>query len=212
MSVCRNGGTARTCATVTARARQARYYGGMNGINIRIERARSSYDFRADPAKPDGFDNNWKNNSRDWLIVLDGRTELARFRCQSVANYCFGENATADTVAHGDTVAPGEFELRLFVEPRNFHGEIHAITRTRDLDGQWIGRDAMQTTAGGFQNGRWLVHDRWSAARGCDTNYAWSAGCFILSSADLESLNRILHACKFSPGDTIPGEVIELDI
>lgn len=185
--------------------------GTINTMNIRIERARSSYDFRADPSKPDGFGNNWKNNSKDWLVLRDGGTELARFRCQSVANYCFGANATADTVAHGDTVAPGSFELRLFADPRRFHGEIHAITRTRDLDGQWIGRDAMQTTAGGYQNGRWLVHDRWSEAQGGDTNYAWSAGCFILSSGDLESLNTLLRACRCRPGDVIPGEVIELD-
>ncbi|MDE5899335.1 MAG: hypothetical protein K2H09_08760 [Treponemataceae bacterium] len=184
----------------------------MSTIKIVIERAKSSYDFRADPARPDGFDNNYKNNSKDWLVLCDGGTELARFRCQSVANYCFGANATADTVAHGDTVAPGEFELRLFVEPRNFHGEIHAITRTRDLDGQWIGRDAMQTTAGGYQNGRWLVHDRWSAAQGGDTAYAWSAGCFILSSDDLAALNTLLHAYKFSPGDIVSGEVVEIDL
>lgn len=168
-----------------------------------------SYDYKADQAEPDSFENNWKNNSLDWLVLKENGHELLRVRCQTVANYCFGDMATADTAAHGDTVAPGAFTVRCFVEPRGFHGEIHAITRTRDLDGQWIDREAMQTTGKGFQNGRWLIHDRFSFRTNRDTNHAWSAGCFILSSADLERLNIVLHALKLRPGDEIPGEVIE---
>ena len=178
-----------------------------------VMRSAKSFDFRADPNKPDSFENNWKNNSLDWLILMDdGGHELFRARCQSVANYCFGDMATADTVAHGDTVAAGEFKVKLFVEPRNFHGEIHAITQTKDIDGQWIDRNAMQTTAAGFQNGRWLIHDRFSSKSGKDTNYAWSAGCIILSSSDLEGLNTVLHSLKCQPGDIIPGEIIEMEV
>lgn len=172
-------------------------------------RNKKSYDFRADPAQPDSFENNWKNNSLDWLVLMDGGVELVRVRCQSVANYCFGSQATADTVAHGDTIAPPAFKVRLFAEPRNFHGEIHEIIETVDLDGQEINHQAMQTTVGGYQNGRWLIHDRWSAKQGADTNYAWSAGCFILSSVDLRVLNAVLHGAKMQPGDIVEGEIIE---
>ncbi|MGP1459912.1 MAG: hypothetical protein ACTTKL_11520 [Treponema sp.] len=49
----------------------------------------------------------------------------------------------------------------------------------------------MQTTKDGYQNGRWLIHDRFSFSKGGDTNYAWSAGCFILSSKDLEASNGV---------------------
>lgn len=178
-------------------------------VKIEIIRRLCSYDFKADKSKPDSFENNWKNNSLDWLVLKENENELLRVKCQSVANYCFGAMATADSVAHGDTVAPGFFTVRCFVEPRNFHGEIHAITRTRDLDGQWINHEAMQTTGKGFQNGRWLIHDRFSFKTNSDTNHAWSAGCFILSSADLERLNAVLHALKLQPGDEILGEVIE---
>ncbi len=178
-------------------------------LKLRIERNLKSYDFKSFPDKEDGFENNWKNNSLDWLVLLDDKAELCRFRCQTVANYCFGKNATADTVPYGDTVAPGFFKVRLFAESRNFHGEIHAITETKDLDGEWIDRNAMQTTEGGFQNGRWLIHDRYSEKLGHDTNYAWSAGCFILSSGDLKALNTVLHAYKFKPGDIISGEITE---
>lgn len=179
-------------------------------IKIKIIRKKSSYDFRACPAVPDSFENNWKNNSEDWLLVMDGKAELARFKCQSVANYCFGDMATADTVAHGDTIAPGSFKARLFAEPRNFHGEIHEIIEATDIDGQRINTRAMQTTEEGFQNGRWLIHDKFSKKYGTDTNYAWSAGCIILSSGDLQALNLIFHACKLSPGAIISGEIVEV--
>ena len=178
-------------------------------LNIKILRYKKSYDFKNNPSLPDGFENNWKNNSLDWLVLCDDKGELFRCHCQSVANYCFGENATADTVSYGDTVAPGFFKIRTFAEPRNFHGEIHEIIQTQDIDGQMIDHKAMQITANGFQNGRWLIHDRFSKKLGKDSNYAWSAGCFILSSDDLESLNTLFHAYQLKPGTIIPGKVIE---
>ena len=177
-------------------------------VKLRIERALSSYDFRANPEAPDSFSNNWKNNSRDWLILLDDKAELCRFRCQTVANYCFGKMAPGDSVEHGDTIAPGHFQVRLFAEPRNFHGEIHEIINATDLDGQRIDGHAMQITNDGYQTGRWLIHDRYSKKQGRDTNSAWSAGCFILSSGDLEALNKMLHAYKFMPGEILNGEVV----
>lgn len=183
----------------------------MRRLKIEVWRVMRSYDYKADPSRPDGFDNNWKNNSLDALRLYDADTGETLFEgnAQTVANYCFGDMATADGPPHGDTVAPGGFTLRCFVEPRGFHGEIHAITSAADLDGQRIGRDAMQTTAGGFQNGRWLVHDRFSKRLGRDTNYAWSAGCFILSSTDLERLAAALRGAGARPGDEIEGEVVE---
>ena len=95
--------------------------------------------------------------------------------------------------------------MKCFVPPRTFHGEIHAITKTLDLDGQEIDRNAMQTTKDGFQNGRWLIHDRYSQKLGRDTNYAWSAGCFILSSKDLEAFNRVLKSHGVKAGDAVDG-------
>ncbi|MDR1901637.1 MAG: hypothetical protein LBQ88_05055 [Treponema sp.] len=179
-------------------------------LQFKAERFKTSYDFKRYPDLPDSFENNWKNNSRDWLILLDGNTELRRWKCQTVANYCFGAMATADTIPCGDTVAPGEFTVECFVPPRGFHGEIHAITRTRDIDGQWIDHHAMQTTAGGFQNGRWLIHDRFSVKLGKDSDYAWSAGCFILASQDLAALNQAARSLGVIPGDLIPGMLLEL--
>lgn len=180
-------------------------------LKIKVTRKLKSYDFKANPSKPSSFENNWKNNSLDDFKLLDDNAILYQCKCQSVANYCFGDMATADTVEYGDTIAPGEFTVRLFVEPRNFHGRIHAITQTVDIDGQIIDRNAMQTTADGFQNGRWLIHDRFSFKTNQDTNTAWSAGCIILSSDDLFWLNDVLDKCGCKPNDLIPGEIIEED-
>lgn len=179
-------------------------------LKIIIERKKTSYDFKVNRAAPDSFENNWKNNSQDWLIVKDGKAEIARFKCQSVANYCFGDMATADTVSWGDTVAPGQFKLRLFAEPRNFHGEIHEIIEATDIDGQRINTHSTQKTTKGFQNGRWLIHSRYSTKFAADTKYAWSAGCFILSSGDMATLNKLFHCYSLPPGMIIPGEVTEI--
>ena len=179
-------------------------------LNFIVRRKKESYDFKANPSAPGSFSNNWKNNSIDTIAICDEKAELARFKCQTVANYCFGDYATADTVEYGDTIRPGYFKVKCFVEPRNFHGEIHGIIETRDIDGQWIDQKAMQTTKDGFQNGRFLIHDRFSKKYNADTNYAWSAGCFILSSFDLKALNTILHAYKVKSGDVISGELLEV--
>lgn len=179
-------------------------------LSIVVERKKTSYDYKVNVRKPDGFDNNYKHNSEDFIVIFDDKAEIARFYCQTVANYCFGDYASADTVDYGDTIAEGYFKIKAFADPRNFHGEIHEIIETKDIDGQWIDHNAMQTTKGGFQNGRWLIHDRYSDKYGCDTNSAWSAGCIILSSMDLESFNDILHAYNVKRGDIIKGEIVEI--
>lgn len=178
-------------------------------LKIQILRNKKSYAYKADTEKPDSFENNWKNNSLDWLVLLDDKAELFRCRAQTVANYCFGKMATADTIPYGDTVRVGSFHIRCFADSRNFAGEIHEIIDTVDTDGQRISHEAMQLTKDGFQTGRWLIHSRYSKSFGRDTKTAWSAGCFITSSADLEAFNAMLHAYKVQCGEILSGEVIE---
>lgn len=178
-------------------------------LKLTIIRHKESYHFKADEGKPDSFSNNWKNNSLDDFILTDDDAEVFKCKCQSVANYCFGDMKEGDTVSFGDSVAPGGFTVKCFVSPRLFHGEIHAITKTRDIDGQEIDRDAMQIRKDGFQNGRWLIHDKYSFSKGGDTNYAWSAGCFILASKDLEAFNRVLKSHGIKAGDAVDGVLQE---
>ena len=61
-------------------------------LHLHIIRYVESYDFKAEPDKPDSFSNNWKNNSLDDFILLNDDTELFKCKCQSVANYCFGDS------------------------------------------------------------------------------------------------------------------------
>jgi len=74
----------------------------------------------------------------------------------------------------------------------------------------WIDHNAMQIYSGGYQLGRWLIHDKYSYELKRDTNYAWSAGCFILSSADLRNLNACLKQKGVKPGDLITGTLLEV--
>lgn len=179
-------------------------------LNIIVERNKKSFDFKVDKRREGSFSNNYKNNSIDWFCLYDDNAELARFKCQSVANYCFGDQLPGDTVDYGDTIHEGYFTINCFVPPRSFHGEIHGITETRDIDGQWIDRDSMQTTANGFQIGRFLIHDRYSEKLKRDTNYAWSAGCIILSSDDLACFNNFLHSYNVKAGTLITGQIVEV--
>lgn len=179
-------------------------------LKLQIKRYKKSYDFKADPKQPDSFSNNWKNNGLDDFVLAKDGVEVFKCKCQSVANYCFGDMSGGDTVSYGDSVAAGEFTVRCFVPPRKFHGQIHAITRTRDIDGQRLDRNAMQTANNGYQNGRWLIHDKFSFEKRADTNYAWSAGCFILSSKDLEAFNAELKAQGVVAGDEIAGTLSEV--
>jgi len=179
-------------------------------LSFKVERKKESYNFRANPNKPDSFENNWNNNSLDYLILLDSGNEVVRFKCQTVANYCFGINAGPKHKPFISTVAPGEFVIKAFVDPRSFHGEIHAITKTHDKGGRWINHNAMMILDSGYQLGRWLIHDKFSFQHGKDTNYAWSAGCFILSSSDLKSLNKHLRDKGVKAGDLITGVLHEI--
>lgn len=180
-------------------------------LKLVIQRKQSSYNFRADPAAPDSFANNWQNNRQDRLFLCDYANGKTLFMCnvQTVANYCFGDFATADTVKHGDTIAPCTFGVKCFVEPRNFHGEIHGIVNAIDIDGQVINCNSMQTTKDGYQNGRFLIHDMYSFKTGRDTNYAWSAGCFIMTSKDLQGFNSALKQAGVKAGDIIDGALEE---
>ena len=178
-------------------------------LHFRVERKKESYNYRAYPDRPHGFGNNWKNNSMDSLILFDDLEMVISLNCQTVANYCFGINAGPKDKPHISTIAPGDFTIEAFVAPRSFHGQIHAITRTKDIGGKWIDHNAMQIYADGYQLGRWLIHDKFSNDLRRDTNYAWSAGCFILSSASLRNLNDCLKSKGVKSGDMIPGTLIE---
>lgn len=170
-------------------------------VSFLVVRNKKSYDYKVNK-KLNSFANNWKNNSLDIFRLIYDRREVFACRAQTVANH-------PDNKGENDTIRPGKFQVECFVEPRLFRPRIHGIINTIDMDGQKIGHDSMQYE-GGYQNGRWLIHSRWSQKVNADTNFAWSLGCIILSTPDLDRLNSILDKIGVKGGDIIDGELLTI--
>lgn len=178
-------------------------------LSIVVERKKKSWNFKVNPKEPDSFSNNINNNMIDTLRIFDDKAELFSCPVQSVANYCWGEMKNSMVKPSGDTIKEGYFKVKCFVEPRNFDGEIHGIIETKDVDGQVIDTESMQDYGGPNRAGRWLIHNTYNKEKQKDSKYAFSAGCLIMSRANLEAFNIILHAYNVQPGDIITGELIE---
>ena len=86
-------------------------------LKLIMIRHKESYRFKADENKPDSFSNNWKNNSLDDFILNADGAEVFKCKCQSVANYCFGEQRPGDTAAHGDSVRLAVLRLNALSRP-----------------------------------------------------------------------------------------------
>lgn len=167
---------------------------------IVVLRKLASHDYKVNP-QANAFENNWKNNSLDEIRIVADEEVLFRSPCQTVSNH--------PGYKYGDTVLEGDFGVTCFVEPRAFHGEIHGIIDAFDLEGQPIDGYSMQID-NGCQSGRWLIHDRFSFKTNRDTNYAWSAGCFILSSANLAAFNQKLKELGVTKGARLSGKLREV--
>jgi hypothetical protein len=127
---------------------------------------------------------------------------LFKAKCQTVANIPGGRFV--------DTVAPGPFLIKCFIDQRQFHCPVHGICQTHDLELEYIDDNSVQKT----DNTRWLIHDDQKLKPnppGQITRIPWSAGCFVLHKSDFEGLNTILEAYKINTGDTIDGELIDVD-
>lgn len=179
-------------------------------LKIIVQRSKSSYHYKYKPSQESGFDNNCKNNSRDWLVLMYNDKELFRCRCQSVQNYDWGTNASRGKLPYGDTIAPGSFQLRLWANPRKYRGEVHEIINTKTLNGWKIDSNAMQKV-NGIESGRWLIHSKYSITAKSETTFAWSAGCIVVRSGDLELLGTALRSLNLTAGTIIPGEITEVE-
>jgi hypothetical protein len=182
----------------------------LKDLFIRIARKRSSYDYKHDMKAKDDWLNNDNNNMRDSLLLFYNEALLLKVKCQSVSNIPGGRFT--------DTIKPGKFQLKCFVENRNFYGRIHGIINCYDLDGQFINSKSITPIVG--ENGapandlRTLLHDTQSLKPKPPmtlTRAAWSASCIILFPSDLEALNKIFDSYKIISGDIINGEIVEED-
>ena len=177
-------------------------------MKFRVIRKKSSYDYKNVSTLNGDWDNQKKNNSLDRLQLLEDTGEVIfESISQTIANL-----ETLDAGIHFiDSIAPGSFSIRLFVEQRDVWCEPHGIIRAKTLAGDTIGDDSTTAT----NKSRWLVHDwekhRSTAPKGADTSVAWSAGCFVEPDAKLAELNTLLRARGYKPGDIIDGELVEVD-
>lgn len=176
-------------------------------ISIKVVRQVASLTPKRWPEKPDDWGNNDGNNSLDDFAIYDGLMRLFSCSAQTVVNIPGGR--------YLDTIAPGPFQLRAFVEPRKFYGRIHGICNTFDLEGQQIDGRSIQPVPGKdgapLSIDRWLMHD-WQKLRPSPpmqlTRVAWSAGCFVVLPMVLVHIGFIFDQYGIQPGDFIPGELI----
>ena len=174
----------------------------LNKYLIKVTRKKSSFDYKYDKSK-NVYKNNIKNNSLDKLeLFFDDQYIIGFNSVQTVSNHPHFD--------HFDTIDKGPFRIQCFVSPRKFHGLIHGIIDAVDIEGQKIDHWSMQVE-GGYQKGRWLVHDRWSFKKNRDLRNGYSGGCFILSSSDLKRFNEKLKKLLIKPGDILNGILVEVD-
>lgn len=179
-------------------------------MNLVIKRKKESYEYKLHGKdSPDDWHNNDVNNMLDTLELWHNGDLLHSNPVQTVANM--------PGARFLDTIKPGPFGVKLFVEQRAFRGKIHGIVNAVDFDGQTIDGRSIEPIKG--KDGapinieRWLVHDTQKHAPapvGEVTRVAWSAGCFIMGPMDLEVLAKLFETHGFKPGDIINGELIEV--
>lgn len=154
-------------------------------LKLEVIRKHLSYDYKYKEIEGN-YLNNTKNNSLDIIrLVKNDTLILFEAKAQTVSNH--------PHMNHRDTIKEGTFQVKCFVQNFSFEGNrIHGLINALDLDGQAIDQYSMQKIGNGEAIGRWLIHDRFYAKTGKETNYAYSGGCFIMSVKDLSRFNAIL--------------------
>ena len=185
-------------------------------LEIVIYRHELSLQPKRNPAAPDDWGNNDANNSLDLLELVADGTVVFQCSAQTVSNMPGGRFL--------DTLAAGGFDLRCFVEQREFWPRIHGITNALTLDGQLIDHNCVApdvSSSGAPANmSRWLMHD-WQKLRntldennvpypqGSDTRVGWSEGCIVLADADLANFNDLLDDYEVKPDELISGMILK---
>jgi hypothetical protein len=165
---------------------------------IKVLRKQLSYTYKQNMSLPDDWHNNDANNSLDSFCLFLDEERIFEAKCQTVANIPGGR--------YLDTIAPGTFQMKCFVEPRSFYGRIHGICNCYDLENQWIDQNSVEVN----DKNRWLIHDTQNHKPKPPmtiTRVAWSAGCFVMSPSNLIALGTLFDAFKMNPGDLIDGSL-----
>jgi hypothetical protein len=174
-------------------------------LSIKVFRYKKSLDYRGGIVPTPGMDLwhvNDKHNSLDFFEVLDEGSVIFHCLSQTVSNM---EGLDPD-VHFTDTIKPGPFMLRAFVDPRQHQGRVHGICRTYTMAGDYINADSTTEK----NKLRWLCHDyqKLKPNKG-DTRVAWSAGCIIIADKDLDSLGVLFDGHGITSSALITGELIQ---
>jgi hypothetical protein len=184
-------------------------------LSIKVIRYSTSYFYERDTHKPLDWLNNDAHNCEDDYIILDGTKEIFRCKTQTVSNMQGLDSPTHDSpqIRFVDTIAPGKFQMKLFVEPRSFYGRIHGICDTYTMAGDYIDLNSVSKT----NPSRWLRHDDQkhrtdaqgkAVAPGTLTRVCWSAACFVAHMADLEREAKVWDDNGSKAGQYVPGELV----
>ena len=151
-----------------------------------------------------GWSLNDRNNSLDDYTVLDGNNLVFQCKCQTVSN----TEGCVPAADYFDTLAPCEFNLKLFVDTRRFNCEVHGITDAKTLKGEIIDKQSVTETS----KDRWLQHDTQKLKpyqAGVETRVAWSSGCIILPMRKHALVNEIFKQYGYQSGDSIKCRLVE---
>jgi hypothetical protein len=170
-------------------------------FKFHVMRFKESYDYKYDSSL-NGYKNNIKNNSLDSMsLYYNGMQVWYTDNVQTVSNH--------PLMKYSDTVAPGIFRIKCFLDPKSFHGDVHGIINAQDLNGQPIDKNSMQWD-NGYYIGRFLIHSRYSKKKKRDLYNGYSGGCFIPSTPAIEELNNIMRELGIKELDEIKCELQDI--
>lgn len=169
-----------------------------NDFLINIIRKKESYDYKFDKTK-NNFNNNVKNNMIDIFQLLRKDVVIFQCMCQSISNH--------PNCDHFDSIQEGKFQVKCFVDSGSFHGEIHAIINTKDIEGQIIDETSHQIEDN-QKKGRWLIHD--TVYNGKRLNHAWAGACIMVYPEDLEKFNNKLKKYGINDNYILNGKLVEV--
>lgn len=169
-----------------------------NDLFIDIKRFKGSHYFKFDKNKND-FENNINNNMLDIFRLFYKNISVFQCSCQTIANH--------PKYDYLDSLAEGNFQVKCFVPPNDYHGEIHAIINTKNLAGKIINKNSYQAGNGELK-GCWLICDNvWKGRR---LVYAYSKSSIIMYPENLEMFNSKLKKYGINGNYIIRGKIEEI--
>lgn len=189
----------------------------MSMLTARVTRSHLSAQYKRSPPAPDLWHTNDSSNMLDlFALFLDQVAGHSAPVFTAKVQTCANMEGIIPQARADHTIAPGGFQLKLFVEPRNLYGRIHGIINARTLAGEAIGPASITVSS----SDRWLCHDLqkhrtfqdidgWHTnPPNQDTRVAWSDGCFVFRDPDLAELADVFEVYNYGAGDIIDGELV----